>query len=235
MKKLLLILLLLIIALLAWFYFTKQTPRQSLTSELTNAVIESPPLQPETNLTEVASNTVPVEAVQQPANVIETTTPLTNALTATNIEQWEAAIKDLKPLAGFKLKQDWMMEKTNRLDGVPVVFQQNGNTVSLKARFIDITAKNGTGDIIEVGIHSPIMDIAETRDLGLQLCNIFGLDSGDFLAWCNKVGNHWLDAPLYETRDIHDPNSSAVFAFKTMRTYTDEKPWFINFIIMPNP
>jgi hypothetical protein len=75
------------------------------------------------------------------------------------------------------------------------------------------------------------MDIDETRELGLQICNMFGRDPSDFIAWCNKVGNHWLDAPLYSSRNIYMPNSNETFGFQTLRTYTDEKPWYINFVI----
>jgi len=83
---------------------------------------------------------------------------------------------------------------------------------------------------MEVQMHSPIMNIDETRELGLQLCNMLGQDPSGFLAWCDKAGNHWLDAPLYGVGE-----SSRRYSFQILRTYTDDKPWYINFMIIPNP
>jgi len=230
MKKLLCLLLVLAVAVVVWLCLNKHTPP---TSELPNAVVEPQPSQLKTNKVEVVSNVVPVEAVEQPTNTIESITPLTNALAATNIEQWKAAIKGLHKLPG--LSESWDMEQTNLTASIPITLRQNGKTVSYNAQFIDISIKNGSGDILEVQLHSPIMNIDETKELGLELCNMFELDSSDFQAWCDKVGNHWLDAPLYGSRDIHDPNSNAVFTFQTIGGYNNEKPWVVNFMIIPNP
>lgn len=119
------------------------------------------------------------------------------------------------------------MEQSNRRTGLPFTLNQDGRTVAYDATFVSITAKNETGNLIEVQMQTPNMNIDETRDLGLQLCNMLGVDSKDFLVWCDKVGNHWLDAPLYAT-------GNKSYGFQTLRTFNDEKPWFINFIIQ-NP
>lgn len=68
------------------------------------------------------------------------------------------------------------------------------------------------------------MNIDETREFGLQLCNMLEVDPKDFLAWCGQVGNHWLDAPLFNT-------GNKSYGFGIRRTYNDEKSWFINFVI----
>jgi hypothetical protein len=222
MKKIIPILLLLIVVLLAWFYLNKQSPQIPHTSEPTNVVTEQQTQQPETNLVEVTSNAA-VEAVQQPTNEIESNKSLANALIATNIEQWKGAIKGLHKSPG--LSESWDMEITNRTTGIPVTLKKNGQTVSYQARFIDISIKNENGDILEAQLHSPIMDIDGTRELGLQLCNMLGQDPTDFLAWCNKVGNNWLDAPLYSTGDHY-------YGFQILNTYNNENPWYINFLIM---
>jgi hypothetical protein len=54
---------------------------------------------------------------------------------------------------------------------------------------------------------------------------MLGQDPTDFLAWCNKVGNNWLDAPLYSTGDHY-------YGFQILNTYNNENPWYINFLIM---
>jgi|SRR5665213_389586 len=224
MKKLLYILLAVAVVFIGWYCFTNRATRKIGTPTLVNS-------QPKTNLAMAVSN-IPF-TVSRPTSLEpnKSITEMTNALTATNVEQWKTAIKELKPLAGFKLKQDWMMEKTNRLDSVPIMLQQNSNAVPFNARFINITAKNETGDIMEVEMHSPIMGIDETRELGLQLCNMLGQDPSDFLAWCDKVGNHWLDAPLYDGFSVPIPNSNKFCGFGVKRTYTDGKPWYILFFI----
>jgi hypothetical protein len=228
MKKFLYVLVTLSVIFIGWYCYTYRNIQKPVTTIQTNTITKSS----EANLTEMNPNfPVKVPRPTQPIETSESSVEMTNALTTTNIEQWKAAIKDLKPLAGFKFKQNWMMEKTNRLDGVPVILQQNSNTVAFSARFIDINAKNETGDIIGVEIHSPIMDIDETRELGLQLCNMLGHDPSDFLAWCDKVGNHWLDAPLYDGFSVPIPNSDKFCGFGVKTTYTDGKPWYILFFI----
>ena len=228
MKKILFISLLLIVALTAWFCLTKQAPQNSLTSEPTNTVVESPP-QSETNSLAVVSNTSSSEPVSQQTNTIEPIEPtneMTNALMATNIEQWKAAIKGLHKSPG--LSESWHMEQTNQASYVPITLQENGQTVSYKVRFIDISIKNENGDILEAEARSPMMNIDETRELGLQLCNMLQVDPKNFLAWCDKVGNHWLDQPLFGDGNRH-------YSFHLFHTYNNEKPWSISFMIIPNP
>jgi hypothetical protein len=224
MKKILSILLLLIVVFIAWLCLTKQTSQQSLIAEPTNAIVKSPQPPPETNLTEPASNTISVVAVQQPTNTIESTVPLANALTATNLEQWKAAIKGLKPLAGFTVEQHWLVEQPGRTNGIPIVLSIGDKTVQYSAVLISVNAQNENGQVRRVEMQSSNMNIDETRELGLQLCDMLGVDPKDFIAWCNKVGNHWLDAPLYST-------GSASGAFGIHMTYNNEKPWYINFVI----
>jgi hypothetical protein len=227
-EKKLFILLLLTAVLIAWFYLTKQATQKLPILEPTNTVAELPPQQLETNFIEVTSNTAPVEAVQQPTNAIEPTVPLTNALIATNIEQWKAAIQGLKKEAGFITEQHWLVEQPGRKAGLPINLSLGDKTVQYSAVLISVTAKNEIGDIMEVEMQSPNMNIHDTRELGLQLCNMLGVDPKDFLAWCDKVGNHWLDAPLYA-------GGNRNYSFQILNGYNDEKPWLINFMITPNP
>jgi hypothetical protein len=203
----------------------KQVLQKPPATELTNAVTESPPQLPETNLAEVASSTTAVEFSQQPTNAPESITTLTNALTAMNIEQWKAAIKGLHKMIG--LSESWHMEQTNQEEYILVPIEKNGQNIDYKLRFIDISVKNQNGDILEAQLRSPMMSIDETRELGLQLCNILGNDPTGFSTWCDKVGNHWMDTPLYSTGNHY-------YGFETFHTYNDEKPWSISFQIM-NP
>jgi hypothetical protein len=229
MKKIMPILLLLIVFLAAWLYLTKQAPQQQQTPEPTNAVVEPPPSKPETSLVELSSNAIPIEAVQQPTNTIEPTAQLTNALTATNLAQWTNAIKGLKPLAGFKFQQHWLVEQPMRTNGIPIVLSLGNKTIQYSAVLVSILAKNGTGDIMEVEMQTPNMNIDETRELGLQLCNMLGIDPKGFLAWCDQVGNRWMDQPLFGDGDGHH------YSFHLLQTFNNEKPWSINFMIIPNP
>jgi hypothetical protein len=226
MKKFLTILLLLVVALIILFCLNKQSLQKPPASEPSFAVVESTPSKPESNFVEFMSNTAPVKAVSQLTNAIISIVPLTNALTATNIEQWKALIKNLHKMRG--LSESWHMEQTNQALYVPMLLQENGKTISYKVRFIDISIKNDNGDILEVEARSPMMDINETRELGLQLCDMLGIDPKNFLAWCDTVGNHWLDAPLFG-------DGNRQYSFHLFRTYNDEKPWDISFMIIPNP
>jgi hypothetical protein len=232
MKNILYISLALVAVFIAWFYLTKQAPQKSSPPEPTNEVAQSLP-SPETNLAAIISNRPAAQIEPQPTNIIEPTATLANGLTATNLEQWKITINGLHKSPG--LSESWNMEITNRTSGISVPLIANGQTNFYKTRFINLDIyEGGGGKIMEVQMHSPIMNIDETKELGLQLCNMLGQDPADFLAWCDKVGNHWLDAPLYYSKSSRDPDSNRIIEFKTLMTYTDAKPWYIDFIIM-NP
>jgi hypothetical protein len=151
-----------------------------------------------------------------------------NALTATNLEQWKTTIKGLKKLAGFTINQHWLVEQPGRTNGIPIVLSIGNKTTQYSAVLISILAKNETGELMEVEMQTPNMNIDETRELGLQLCNMLDLDPTDFQTWCNKVGDQWLDTPLYGA-------GNKFYSFQTRHTSNAQKPWFINFMIIPNP
>jgi hypothetical protein len=174
---------------------------------------------PSTNLTGVYSN-----KIVSSASIIASTNKMPNALTATNLEQWKEMIKGLKYSDNFGNLDSWVMEQTNQTMGIPVLLIKNSKPVSFKVRFINVFVKDGSNKVFSVDIHSPIMNIDETRSLGLELCNMFGFDSTDFSAWCDKVGNHWLDAPLY---GIGGGN----YSLNIRHTFDNEKPWYIDLVI----
>lgn len=227
MKKLSSILLLLIGVLIARFYLAEQAPQIPPTFEPANVAVKPQSSQPETNLAGVSSNAFPVQVTSQPTNAVESSEPIA-AFTATNLEQWKTVIKGLKKEAGFTTEQHWLIEQPGRKVGLPIILNLGDKTVQYSAVLISVTAKNETGDIMEVEMQTPNMNIDETRELGLQLCNMLDYDPKGFLAWCDKVGNHWLDAPLYA-------GGNRNYSFQILRGYNDEKPWLINFMITPNP
>lgn len=141
-----------------------------------------------------------------------------DVLSATNLEQWKSLITDLKQVRG--LPDDWSAHRTK----IPfVLLKHNGHSMIFRTETIDVTTIDAQ-DFMGAEIDSPKMDIDETRKVGLKLCEMFGFDSKEFVAWCDKVGNKWLDAPLFNTGD---PNHS----FRIRRSYNDEEPWVFNFII----
>jgi hypothetical protein len=154
-----------------------------------------------------------------------------NALTATNLEQWTNAIKGLKPLAGFQFQQHWLVEQPGRTNGLPIALRVGDKVVEYSAVLISVNAESENGQIMRIEMQTANMNIDETRELGIQLCDMFGRDPRDFLAWCDKVGNHWLDSPLYSSRNIYVPNGNETFGFQTLHTFNNESPWMINFII----
>lgn len=206
-----------------WFYVTKQVPQKPLKPAPTNAVAESPQQQPKTNALEISSNATLVESALQMSNAIESTALLTNALTATNLEQWKTAINGFKKLAGFTLDQHWLVEQPGRKTGLPIILRVGDKAVLYNAVLISVNAKNGTGQIIRIEMQTLNMNIDETRELGVQLCDMLGVDSKDFLTWCDKVENHWMDQPLYATGEGN-------YGFQILNTFDNGKPWMINFV-----
>ncbi len=152
-----------------------------------------------------------------------------NAITATNLEQWKMMVKGLRYSDTFGNTnsngwKSWVMEKHGMDASIPIKLVVNGQVLLYNANFIDVDALISDGEIQSVKLHSPKMNIDETRTLGLQLCKMLDIDPKEFLAWSDKVGNHWLDAPLYS-------NGGAAFGFGIYMTYNDKKPWYVILII----
>jgi hypothetical protein len=225
MKKITVTLLLVCVVIGIWLYLNKGS--QPPTSPMAATKETNQPLSqlPESNSMVVIPSS---RNLTSAPSITEPTNEMANALTVTNLEQWKAMIKGLKYSDNFGRWDSWVMEQTNRLEGIPVLFEENGQAVSYKVRFIDVDIYSDSGKIMEVKMHSPIMNIDETRELGLQLCSMLQVDPKGFLAWCDKVGNQWLDAPVYA-----DGNRN--YSFHLLRSYDNEKPWYINFMITPNP
>ena len=219
MKRIYAVLLLaivIVIALFVWFKFanskSNKSPAVSQSGE-TN----QPPNQPQPAIEPVSATVSLLEATVLPPDVF-------NPLAATNLDQWKTAMKGLKSSDIFyQNKEMWDVEQTNRRTGFPLMLIKGTQIVQYEATLVDINAKKPGGDLTEVQMQTPNMNIDETRELGLKLCNMMEVDPKDFQAWCDKVGNHWLDAPLYATNHY--------YGFGINRTYDNEKPWFINFII----
>mgnify|MGYP001598368567 FL=1 len=228
MKKTILILsLILILALLVWFYLPKRVLQPIKIAKSTNAVNQS--LSPE-----IISNEPVTQSMSQATNTAPTN-EVFNAFALTNLEQWTNAVKDLKKMGGFQFSQSWVFEQQqpnrkgpDRNTGKLFILNYNGKTVPYTASFISLDTKNGSDDLLEVALQSSNMNIDETRQLGLQLLDMLQMDSQGFTDWCNQVGNHWVDAPLWGT------SGNRHMGFHILRGYNDEKPWLIEFVIQ-NP
>lgn len=227
MKKITIILLFLLGVIMLWWCLNKKNSigmPEALAVAETN-LITTKPKQDFPAVSAADTNaSLASPSVSAPAN------EAFNALTATNLEQWKQTVKDLTQLGGFEYEQHWIMEmhnpdrSANRDIGKPFTFNHNGKTVIYEATFISLTTKGNTDNLLQVELQTPNMSIEETKELGLQLCNMFGWDASGFLAWCDKTGNRWLDAPLYGTGDH-------AHTFNVRNTFNDEKPWYIDFVI----
>jgi hypothetical protein len=101
---------------------------------------------------------------------------------------------------------------------------------------VQFTAKLADVEIIDehvrrVELQSVWMNIADTRSLGDSLLQMLGKDDGGFDAWCDKVGNNWIDAPLYSSGGSQIPESGKFCGFQILNTFNNEQPWTINFVI----
>lgn len=215
--------------IITWFFLANRK------ANFGQAILENPAKHQEapqplnTNLATAHTITTNPPEIRRPAPTIAALTNDLNAIAATNIGQWKALIKGLRSHARFEHKtfgsESWNMEWPERQGGVPITLQSNDQRVAYTVNFIDVETFLETGNIRRVEIHSPMMSIDETRELGLKLTRLLEIDSKEFTDWCDQVGNHWLDAPLYSSK------SGNHLGFATLRTYDDGKPWYVNLVI----
>jgi hypothetical protein len=222
MKKLS-VFLILIIAIFVWFGLTRKTSKSGLFNEQVqgNRSEQSSTNEPAAPIA-VAESPPPVAEVKPPTEIVDLTTNK-------NLEQWKSIIPGIHYSSTIGKIEYWGVEHQDRSAGVPIKFHRNGDSVVFKVQSAVVSAYKTNGTLQEAQMFSPMMDIYETKKLGLQLCQMLGIDPKDFVIWCHKVGEHWMDQPLFAagTRDH-------LYLISTRRTYNDEKPWFILFEIQ-NP
>lgn len=148
-----------------------------------------------------------------------------DVLSATNLEQWKFLIKDLKQNQTRVLQNYWETDRF-RAGSPPVLLRQNKQTIIYKAETIQVITLPHTADFLMANLHSPKMNIEETRELGLKLCGMFGFDSDKFTNWCHRVENGWLDAPNFKVTD-----STRLRGLEVRTSYNDKRPWYINFSV----
>ena len=201
-------------------------PKQKAPNELS---VTPTPISTERDvILEQTNSSLEKVVTQTPAVVVAPTQSQTlfYATKPHTIEDWTNAVPNLKPRLHSKYYEVWDVTQINEPNPPKVILSGvNGTTVQYAADSIDIGVRNN--QIRRIELQSPRMNIDATKEMGLQLCNMLGLDSKGFVAWCDQVGNHWLDAPLYSSQDKNH------IGFQTLRTYNDEKPWIIDFVIAP--
>jgi hypothetical protein len=172
------------------------------------------------------------DGIMTHTNRSSSTEAMINAMTATNLQQWKDAIKGLQSLGEFTIDQHWAYEKPGRQTGISILLSQEGKTLLYSTVLVSLNAKNdASAEILSVEMQTPNMNADETRTLGVQLCEMLKRDPSDFLTWCDKVGNHWLDAPLYSTGGSRLKQSNRHCGFGILRTYNNDRPWCINLFI----
>jgi hypothetical protein len=175
--------------------------------------------------------------VAEPQAIAPTTTEANNSpsailnANAENIEEWKAAITNLH--YDPAIKGNWTAWQGATNPGISLVIgTTNKNLVEFDSELINIyTRRDNSENIHRVELHSVWMNIADTKLLGDSLLEMMGKDKTSFDAWCDKVGNNWVDAPLYDSYNARLPNSDKVYSFGTHITFNNERPWFIYFVI----
>lgn len=155
--------------------------------------------------------------VTEKNNVVIDSNYLFVATSATNIDQWKRGVKGLKN-EGFKYYQAWLVEQPGRTNGIPLLLKGKGGEVVFRAVLVNITAENITGVVKEAEMQSEKMDIEGIKKIGLQICKMNAYDPADFLAWCDRVGNHFDSDPYYT-------KGRNPIGFRMLNAYDQNKPW----------
>jgi hypothetical protein len=154
---------------------------------------------------------------------------LFNVTTATNLDQWKAAISNLHN--DSVLRENWVMRQSDTNTGVRLIISGTNQTwVEFDSNFISIKTKTSSDAIHRIEIQGVGMNIAEIHVIGRVLLKLMGKGESNFNAWCDKIGSHPVDAPLYTSDNAH-LYSGRVCGFEILSGHDPEKPWMINFII----
>ena len=179
-----------------------------------------------TKTNDVTSSTanIPVPATNlQPQVAAQTTNEfvvISNYQTLSGLTQ----IKSLHEVNGFLHYKNWY--SNSNLVGFQLT-SVNGKSVTFVADMMWALTDRSDDHVHQLDLHSPPLDIDEVRQVGLELEGAWGLDPTGFLTWCNKVGNNWIDAPLYSAGNGFPPAPEPHIGFSVRRTTDNEKPWLV--------
>lgn len=225
MKRSILILLAGVIGIaVIWFFRPKPT--------VVNEVAIPQPIQ--TNMTPVlVVKNPPIETITQaPPAIIATTEskkPL-DVLKAQSLADWTNVIPNIKLWSHFRTRSSWVADQRDT-NNYPVILLTgvNGKTIQYKAK---LTSVDAMGDRVrEIQLQSGWMNIADTRSLGDSLLQMMGKDTASFDAWCNKVGNNWIDQPEWTSGGLRMPDGNKFYGFATHITFNNESPWYVDFFV----
>jgi hypothetical protein len=153
-----------------------------------------------------------------------------DAIKSENVAEWTNALPSLRRLSHSAFEDAWVLEQDEPAKCPSFDLRgTNETTVQFSAKFVDVQVVNER--VRRVEMRGQNMDIAELREFGNSLLKMLGKDQVAFNAWCDKVGNKWLDAPDYNSGSSHMPSNNKFFGFEVLTTYRDEKPWCVYFTI----
>jgi hypothetical protein len=154
---------------------------------------------------------------------------LFNVATATNLDQWKAAITNLHN--DSVLKENWVMRQSDTNKGVRLIISGTNQTwVEFDSNFIKIKTKKSSTALHRIEIQGVGMNIADIRVIGRVLLKVMGKDESNFNAWCDKIGSHPVNIPLFTSDNAHLYNGR-ICGFEILSGHDPEKPWMINFIV----
>lgn len=157
------------------------------------------------------------------------TNGLLNATITTNLDQWKAAITNLHNDPANK--ENWIMRQSDTNAGVRLIISGKNQTwMEFDSNFININVRTNSDDIDRIEIQGVEMNIAQIRVSGDALSKVMGTDKSNFNAWCDKMGNRLMDAPLFSSDKARLENGE-MCRFEMLASHNSEKPWMINFII----
>lgn len=232
MKRYYLILLPVCLALIVWFYPRKKTTFESQPAVfIANEQAQPVSQQSETNFAATAINYSNVEQ-RLPLQTNLSSRELFNAVAATNLTQWKAALPGIQRLNPSDIEESWILEERDPSKYPSVLLVgANGQNINYVTSFIDVQITKSGDHIRRVELQAPRMTINETRALGLRLCDLLELDPKDFMTWYDRVGNTWVDKPTFSSKAGVSPVPSKVAGYTVDATFNNEKPWYITFIL----
>jgi hypothetical protein len=140
---------------------------------------------------------------------------VTNAIdifSANTVEQWQVIVKKLKKDYGVPY---WTASLIG--DGLFVDLNHKTRKISFEVAAISLYSINDAS-VKYSQIRSHALNSNDMRQLGLKLCEMFGLDQKKFTNWCNQVGDDSFSNRPYIDGD-------GIYAFEVRTSFNDDRPW----------
>jgi hypothetical protein len=154
-----------------------------------------------------------------------------DATKVSDLNDWKNVFPEIKLLNPSPVEESWVYQNQNSHDYSSVVISGSGErSLNFATSLVDVQVSKPDNHIRRIELQAPKMTIQQIKNLGLQMCSVLQIEPKAFQAWCDAVGNVWIDKPVFSSGAGISPNDAKTIGFTVNPTFDNNCPWYMTFL-----